>query len=221
MINDLFSLIAPHLCCGCGKTGTLLCDNCKYNITTEHYEACILCSVNNNDNGICIKCSQVLSRGWCVGQRQDALKKLIDDYKFENARAAYQPLAELLHSCVGQLPLTTVVVPIPTISPHIRVRGYDQTALLAKAFAKKRRLAYRPLVYRATNSVQRDASRAQRQAQAKVAFGARGSLDPNIPYLLIDDVVTTGATLTYAAKTLHKAGARQIWAAAIAHQPLD
>ncbi|MNH40046.1 DNA utilization protein GntX [compost metagenome] len=65
---------------------------------------------------------------------------------------------------------------------------------------------------------QRDANRAVRAAQAKRAFKARSSTDSHC-YLLIDDVVTTGATIKYAAKALRDAGAKDVWVAAIARQP--
>lgn len=221
MIDSLLSLIAPHLCCGCGKIGGLLCENCKYNITSDTLYECSLCSNYNNDNGICADCQPIFSRGWCVGWRTDELRRLIDDYKFENVRSAHHILAELLDQRISQLPGTTVVVPVPTISSHIRMRGYDHAALLARSFARRRRLEVQPIVKRVTTTVQRDAPRLQRIAQAKVAFKVRKKLDPSVPYLVIDDIITTGASVTYVAKALREAGAKEVWLAAIARQPLD
>jgi len=160
-------------------------------------------------------------RGWCVAERTDALRRLIDTYKFENTRSAYQKLAELLHEHIEQLPPTTVIVPIPTVASHIRQRGYDHAALLAKAFAKRRQLAYKPLVRRVTTTSQRNATKAQRLQQASVAFKVVKPLSALTPYLLVDDIVTTGATLTAAAKALRAAGAKEVWVAAVARQPLD
>jgi ComF family protein len=156
-----------------------------------------------------------------VGWRTDELRRLIDDYKFENVRSAHHILAELLDQRISQLPGTTVVVPVPTISSHIRMRGYDHAALLARSFARRRRLEVQPIVKRVTTTVQRDAPRLQRIAQAKVAFKVRKKLDPSVPYLVIDDIITTGASVTYVAKALREAGAKEVWLAAIARQPLD
>jgi len=221
MFDTLLSPIAPHLCCGCGKTGTLLCDYCKYDIAQSALIGCILCSNKYTNHTICTACHMVAQRGWCVAERTDALRRLIDVYKFENARSAYRTLAELLHEHIDQLPPTTVIVPIPTVTSHIRQRGYDHTALLAKAFAKRRQLAYKPLVRRITTTSQRNATKAQRLQQANAAFKVSKPLSSLTPYLLVDDIVTTGATLTSAAKALRAAGAQEVWVAAVARQPLD
>jgi predicted amidophosphoribosyltransferase len=93
--------------------------------------------------------------------------------------------------------------------------------LIAKQLGRQRRLPVRSHLERATTTKQRSASRSLRITQAKAAFQARGSLDPELIYLLLDDVVTTGATMKYAAKTLQAAGAQNIWVAAISRQPLD
>jgi len=222
MLDSLLSTIAPHPCCQCGKIGGLLCEHCKYNIVNEAWNRCIMCGVNNNKDSICTHCQLRIQRGWCVGERTEALQRLIDAYKFENAKAAHAILADMLDGKVPILPDSTVVVPIPTIAAHIRQRGYDHAGLLARSFARKRGLAYQPVVRRRTNTSQRNAfSRKQRLAQAKEAFIVTRLLSPNRPYLLVDDIVTTGATLTYAAEALYDKGASQVWVAVVARQPLD
>jgi len=221
MLDTLLSPIAPHLCCGCSKTGTLLCDYCKYDIVHDTLAGCILCSNKHTNYTICDTCRPTIQRGWCVAERTDALRRLIDRYKFENTRSAYQVLARLLNEHIEQLPPTTVIVPIPTIASHIRQRGYDHAALLAQAFAKHRQLTCKSLIQRTTNTSQRNATKIQRLQQASAAFKATKALSPLTPYLLVDDIVTTGATLTAAAKALRAAGAREVWVAAVARQPLD
>jgi ComF family protein len=221
MIDRLLSSIAPHLCCACGEIGTLLCDSCKYNIIDDEYSGCIACGMLAGVQGVCGVCRVPYQRAWCVGERSGELRKLIDEYKFHSARAAYRPLADLLHRRIAQLPINTVVVAVPTTPAHIRQRGYDHTRLVARAFARARGLSFQQPLRRRTTTTQRGANRVQRATQAKAAFAVDHSLDPECPYLLIDDIVTTGATLHYAAEALRAAGARDVWVAAIARQPLD
>ena len=221
MIDTLLSYIAPHHCCGCGKIGSLLCDNCKYNISDDRFDSCILCGGSATPLGLCGRCKPPFERGWCVGERTEELKLIIDGYKFERKRAASQVLGRLLSDRIGMLPQSTVIVPVPTIAAHIRVRGYDHTLLLARVVAVHQSLSVSNVLERKTTTKQRGASRHERFLQAKVAYGVKHPLDPELPYLLIDDVVTTGATIHYAAQALRDAGARHVWVGVIARQPLD
>ena len=222
MIDDILQIIAPHHCYGCGKIGTLLCDNCKYDITSEPFSLCFACSSQlAGTSGICSQCHVNYERAWCVGPRHDSLEKLIDAYKFANVRSGYRPLSQLIDSTLPSLPDDTRIVPIPTVSAHIRQRGYDHTLLIAKYLAKKRGLRLFTGLQRATSTKQRDSGRRQRTEQAKRAFVCNKQLDENGVYLLIDDVVTTGATMKFAAKTLQNAGAGAVWAASISRQTLD
>lgn len=221
MIDTLLSLIAPHHCYGCSKTGSLLCENCKYNIISDSFNICIACGrLSSPLTGLCGQCNVGYERAWCVGERADELRQLIESYKFYRAQAAYKPLGALLHETLPDLPSSTIVVPVPTIPSHIRQRGYDHTLLVARSVAKQRNLLVSPALQRRTFTKQVGADRALRIRQAQKAFRCTRRLQEGVPYLLIDDVVTTGATLEYAARTLKKAGATVVWAAALARQPL-
>ncbi len=222
MIDSLLSYIAPHHCSGCGETGSLLCDNCKYDIIQEPYTACIACGGGIAvRNGLCGSCGLPYQRAWCVAPRQDQLEQLINRYKFENTKAAYKPLSDLLHLHLPELPSNTYIVPIPTIASHVRQRGYDHTLLIARRFARQRKLLLNTSLKRQTTTMQRGAGKRQRTAQAKQAFRYVGNLDDTAVYLLVDDVMTTGATMKYAAKALRDTGAQNVWAVSISRQTLD
>lgn len=222
MLDALMAFVAPHHCSGCDKSGTLLCLHCKYDIINEPFALCSSCGKSlAGPKGICSNCTVNYQRAWCVADRRDQLERLINSYKFTNARAAYRSLTDLLDTRLPELPDNTVVVPIPTVSSHIRQRGYDHMLLIAREFAKRRKLQLHTGLERATSTKQRAAGRAQRIAQAKAAFAHPKPLDPTNIYLLVDDVVTTGSTMQYAAKTLIDAGAKSVWVASISRQPLD
>lgn len=220
MIDTLLASLAPHLCFGCGQIGTLICQSCKEDIITDVAGCCIVCDRQAGDY-LCSNHADVIEHGWYVASRTGPLEALIDAYKFENAKAAYLSLAEILKARLPDLPRETVIIPIPTISHHIRQRGYDHVQLIARELGRQLGLTVAPRLQRLTATKQRDASMRQRELQAKRAFAVKGELRPDAPYLLIDDVATTGATLRYAAQALRDAGAQQIWVAAIARQPLD
>jgi ComF family protein len=221
MPGHLVNLLAPHYCCSCGEIGAVLCERCKYDIVSEPYEACILChNIARPTENLCNSCTTAFSHAWVVGSRTSVLKKVIDDFKFERARAAYRVFSGLFDATLPNLPIDLVIVPIPTIAKHVRVRGYDHMRLIAEEFARTRTLAYSPCLYRATATMQRGASRTVRREQAERAFLTR-NVCKGARYLIVDDVSTTGATLEYASRALLQAGAAEVWVAVLATQPLE
>lgn len=221
MLDKTLSFIAPHHCCGCDKIGCLLCDNCKYNIIVDQKMVCVVCHKPTLSNWLCNICFVPYERVWVVGQRDGILQRLVGLYKFERAKSAHKELAELLLAVLPVLPSETVIVPIPTTSSRIRERGYDHMLLVAKYIAQSRGLRCRQLITRKTTTKQRQATAKQRDLQAKCAFEVIGKVDSSAPYLLIDDVVTTGSTIKYAAQALRDAGAEHVWVGVIARQTLD
>ncbi|TAL14688.1 ComF family protein [Patescibacteria group bacterium] len=222
MIDTLLSFIAPHYCCGCGRVGSLLCGNCKYDIIHEQQSVCLVCKKPVGAAGVCRTCRLTYDSAWSVGERRDTLQRLIGLYKFKYAREAYRVLGDLLIEALPDFPSDTIVVPIPTVSSHIRQRGYDHTLLIADYFARKRGLHLKQLLTRKTRTIQRHASASVRQTQAKVAFAPRKQIiNGAAPYLLIDDVATTGSTLIYATKLLKEMGASRVMVAVVAYQTLD
>jgi ComF family protein len=156
-----------------------------------------------------------------VGERSGTLKDIIDSFKFYNNYAAYRDLSTLLSERIGILPRNCIIVPVPTVSSHIRQRGYDHTYLVAKRLAKIQKRPVKQALYGVTSSRQRGENRESRRFQASQAFAVRGTVDPGAVYVLVDDIITTGATLHYAGKALLDAGAHEVWAGVIARQPLD
>ena len=220
MLDSALSIIAPHYCCGCDEIGSLLCSNCKYNITIEQKMVCIVCHRPTGRTWLCDNCAVPYEKVWVVGERDGTLQRLIGLYKFERAKSAYRSISDLLLGVLPELPNNTIIIPIPTTSARIRERGYDHMLLIAKYIASKRGLQCQQLVRRQTNTKQRQSTARQRNLQAKQAFIVCGEINPAVPYLLIDDVITTGATIKYASLALRDAGARQVWVAVVARQIL-
>ncbi len=200
----------------------LLCDSCKNDIIDEPFLYCGACAKRPaSGNGICKECKVPYERMWCMADRRDNLQRLIGNFKFTNAKSASTTLADMLNDHLPEMPQNVVVVPVPTVGPHIRQRGYDHMLLIARRFAKLRSLQVNTGLQRASTAQQRSAGRTLRVKQAKSAFKCNTNLDSDKIYLLMDDVITTGATVKYATKTLLDAGATKVWVASISRQPMD
>lgn len=221
MIDALLSLVAPHSCCACAEVGVEICEGCKHNINSEGFSVCIDCQRPTLGDNLCDSCTDFPTTAlWCVGWRQTELKDLLDRYKFEAVRSAYLPLVELLDAKVPKLPGDAVITIVPTAPAHTRERGFDHMALIGREFARQRNLTFQPLLRRTTGGTQHFKTKKERLIAAQKAFQL-ATTDLPEKVLLIDDILTTGATFRTNLNLLREAGVASLYGAIIARQPLD
>jgi len=109
------------------------------------------------------------------------------------------------------LPENTIVVPIPTATSRVRERGYDHARLMGRDIANSNNLRLVTGLSRLDQARQVGAKRDVRLSQLKGAFRvSQRRLIVGAHILLVDDVLTTGATLEEAALTLKMAGAKKV-----------
>lgn len=222
MLDKLLDWFIPHICSSCGEVGSLLCASCEYDIVDQSFLQCIVCLKPSYADNLCRACQKKLpfQEAYVVSWRDGPLKALIDAYKFERAKAAAEVLSSLLDKSLPVLPEDTIVCYIPTVPSHIRQRGFDHMRVVAQLLAKRRDLELYSPLKRSSSTIQHGSSRAQRLEQAKTAFSLQGAV-PNRPVVLLDDIYTTGATVTEAAKLIRRETDQTIILAIIARQPLD
>lgn len=138
-------------------------------------------------------------------------KDILHNLKFERSAYLAKDIARIMAEVLPILPSGTIVCHVPTASNRIRVRGYDQSQLIAKNISKIKRLEYSNLLKRISNSRQLGATRDKRFEQAKNAFELKShSSVKGKKVLIVDDVTTSGATIEAIAKLLKKAGAKSV-----------
>lgn len=204
-LPSLLDLLVPHSCRGCGHIGNILCDRCKNNIILEN-------------PSIKLKVPKSFPPTFIVGQRIGLLDNLIQDLKYHSTRTIAKTLAIILHQTLPYFESPVTIVPLPTVSKHIRSRGLDHTMLISKHLAKIRHYKVRKILVRGQNTVQVGADRQTRIKQAAKAYSINSTIKiaPDITYILFDDVWTTGASMKAAVKKLRQAGAKKIIVAILA-----
>jgi ComF family protein len=170
-------------------------------------------------DGLCGRCRRGISpfeAGASLGPFEGRLRTLIHELKFRGRRRVANRLAAALleQPRVAALLLPgAVLVPVPLHPRRARQRGFNQAELLALALARRRRvaLAADALVRRANTSPQTGLSAAQRRRNVRRAFfvARRARIDGR-RVVLVDDVVTTGATALECARVLRQAGASEV-----------
>lgn len=221
ILETLISSIAPHECMTCGQQGTALCEVCALERVQSLPPRCFRCLKRTPEFRTCTNCRRTapLQSVWPASEYNEEIKEAVKAYKFGRVRSLARPLALLLDDCLPYFSNPPVVVNVPTAPARIRARGYDHALLLARQLAQIRGWQHIELLRRVGSERQVGASRQTRLEQLEAAFRPiRQSYIVGGHILLVDDVVTTGATLSVAAKTLKQAGAKSISAITVAHK---
>ena len=185
-----------HRCAGCSEPGVDLCRRCRF--------AFVASPPVVTPTGI-LAATEFAGLG----------KDLVVGLKYRNRRGLADYLAEQLSRRLDATQID-VITWAPTSGRRARRRGYDQAELLARALAARWRKPCRRMLYRSHGPAQTGRSRAARLVGPE--FSARPLRHPP-RILVVDDVVTTGATLHAARAALLAAGARSVVMAAVAATP--
>lgn len=171
--------------------------------------------------GLCVECAQVppFGRVWALGLHRGPLREAIHHLKFGGRRRLGLALGLRLAAEIP--PVHDLIVPIPLHPSRLRERGYNQAALIGAGIGQALGTAVveRGLVRRRPTGHQAKLDRAERLRNLQDAFGVARMR--SLPWagrrvLLVDDVLTTGATASAAARVLRATGARGVDLAVLA-----
>jgi ComF family protein len=157
---------------------------------------------------------------YSFGAYEGVLRKLIHVFKFEGVRTLQRPLGAMLAQALPRESGFDAIVPMPLHWRRRWQRGFNQAELLAREIARKWNVPVSALVRRRrATAPQAGLTSAQRRKNMQGAFEAkRGMSVKGMRILLIDDVLTTGATASACARTLKRAGAAQVTFLALARR---
>ena len=208
----------PPRCPGCGRVGTLYCSACFDAVPRIVPPICELCGQPLSAPGrhCCSRCGRtplqidgIRSAALFKGSLREAIHRL----KYGYAADMAVPLGKMLLAFWQNTPLSAdVLVPIPLHPHRERARGYNQADLLARQLAAFiERPVWRNVLQRRKNTLsQTQLNAEQRQENVRGAFSCTEAIRGK-RVLLIDDVCTTGATLSTCAQAALAAGAKAVY----------
>jgi ComF family protein len=207
-----------------------VCSECLDSIEPLAGDRCLLCGERLFSGfaqtlcGECIKERPAFERASAYGSYTDGLRELIHLLKYDHVLPAAKVLGRMLLEAVfdlahefGEQP--PIVVPVPLHANKLKQRGFNQSELVAKAmvkgFDRELELAPELLVRKRETDSQTGLTRQQRIANLRGAFRATSEIAER-DILLVDDVFTTGTTVSECARVLRRAGAHRVWVATVA-----
>ena len=158
---------------------------------------------------------------WSVLEYRDAVREAVHRYKFTPIRARGEPLGQLMAQCVQDRPeiRADVITWVPLSAKRRRKRGFDQAQELALRMGRELELPVECLL-RKTRDTKQQSSLREHQARRANVLGVYascpGAAISGKRILLVDDVVTSGSTLSACAKVLAEAGAEEVWCVTLA-----
>lgn len=225
-------MLYPPRCLGCGgmvQDEHGLCATCFAETPFITGLVCDLCGVSlPGTSDIAVQCDDCLSLGrpWTQGRapvRYDGVaRRLVLGLKHGDRHDIVPMAADwMVAACPPALPPSAIVVPVPLHLFRLLSRRYNQSALLAQAVARRLGLEFCPDVlirHRRTQSLD-GKSRDARFAELSDAISVRVRKADHIrdrPILLVDDVMTSGATLAACAVACQSAQSREIFVTVLA-----
>ena len=209
-------LLYPERCVNCGEFGTLLCQPCGEGMEPASGAGrCPHCRAQWTGSGNCPRCFglQAIDGVLAAVEMNGAGRKIVHALKYQYVRQMAVVMAPYLRTA-SEGRCFDAVFAVPLHRSRLRERGFNQSELLVRAA----RWPEPPGGLLRTRKTTRQVGmhEGERRANVAGAFAYGGPALTGLRVAIVDDVVTTGATVQACATVLREAGAREVWAVAFA-----
>lgn len=242
LLRGLADLLLPPCCAGCGggvEVDSVLCRTCDAalpRVPPRAGDACALCGVTARLSGpggrrcpACVRRPATLAACAAAVEYAGEAERWVRRFKYPapGLRGLDPAPGAVVRSWIRQAgrgappPAPSLVVPVPLHPRRLRRRGFNPAAQLARELARSWGAACDPVALARVRDTpsQTGLDRRARARNVARAFRPRPGLRLPRRVALVDDVVTTGATLDEAARALRRAGARRVIAVCAARTP--
>jgi ComF family protein len=226
------SLLYPPVCVICRasvRATEYLCDQCEAKVARIAAPFCQKCSEPFEgaitDEFTCANCAHRtihFDAAVAAYRSRGIVRQIIHDFKYGHQIYLRQLVARWLRAALDDTRLRhchfDIIIPVPLHPTRQRERGFNQASLLAELLSARVSIPSKPALERIRYTTTQTAlDRAERMENLHNAFHLRKNVDVRgLRVLLIDDVLTTGSTLSECARILKRAGAFSVHAATAA-----
>ena len=214
---DPLGALLPAACAGCGRYGELLCAACLRSLRPPASPEDRFLAA---DPGVVV--GEAFEVGLAAFAYEGPLRRALAGLKYGGARKVAGPLAARAHerlAALDGLASGAAMVPVPVHAGRMRERGYNQAALLAASLALRMRLQVADVLVRERATTQQHRlDRAGRLRNLRDAFALRPGARPPPVAILVDDILTTSATMEACAGVLRDAGTIRVLGFALARE---
>jgi ComF family protein len=226
LAEDLLDLFLPRGCLGCGdrispeEEESLVCGRCRTLLRCPPAPRCPRCDVpfgtGRPREALCLECEswpEILRSARAAVVMEPPADALVHALKYDGWRSLGSLMGRRMAEVCIQVSGGPLIVPVPTTSRRQRVRGYNQATVLAQVVSKRLELPLVDGLLRSHGGTQVRAGPRERREKVAGAFRVVSSARSRIrgrDVILIDDVLTTGATASSAAVALGEGGAGSV-----------
>jgi len=207
------------------------CPDCQARVPRIHKPFCEKCGIPTKGADLCEKCranppAYRMMRSWAVFDSpiQNGLHTMKYRRNIGLGEAIAMQMADFVHSLHWEL---DVLIPVPLGKKRLKERGYNQVALVARPLAYQIGIRYEPDALWKTRETRSQVGLtiSQRNENVQNAYQADSTVVKDKSVLIMDDVATTGSTISACTATLRSAGAQEVYvltiARALPHHGLD
>jgi ComF family protein len=225
LLVQLAGKLLPSLCASCGDSADARgwCVGCRADIPGREAPRCQVCALpgaTTRPCGGCLSHPPAYARTVAACDYAFPLDAMVSQFKYGRNLALARPLGTLLCEAVGEAPQPDLLLPVPISRGRMRERGFNQAAEIARVVAHslKLELELDAVTRRDADPPQASLPLGQRTRSVRGAFRCQAGLRA-ARVALVDDVMTSGATLNELAAVVRNAGALEVHCWVVARTP--
>lgn len=215
-MNNLVNSILPSYCILCKRVGHPICSSCfKYKIISNWDTYCCVCNTRVKRGLLHEECKNetYLDGHFFITPYDEAPKRLVMEGKYSFNYSNFEFIGRLMNKFLKlyKLDPQTVVCPIPLSKRKKRVRGFNQSEILASQIKSLDMKSLLVKLKDSNSQVTLNGEERRQNLMGLFTINNKITIEKDRPVLLIDDVFTTGSTLNEAAKVLKSAGFKTVF----------